>query len=262
MFRSAECIQISKDCVSFYATRIRHFDMVRIGVHTHDLLANFFFCIGQIDAVAKRLAHLRLTVRTRQAAAYFILRDQCGRLYQCLAVYAVEFADDLSCLLDHRQLVFSYRNSRCLESCDIGCLADRVGEKSYRDACLKITHLNLSLNGWVSLQSGNSNQIHIEKGKLCQLWNLRLNKNRTFFRIQSAGKIIQCYLNNILTDLLRIVCIVRQRLCICNHDKNLVVLSGILQLNSAFQRSNIMSYVKSAGRSVAGQNDLFHLYSS
>ena len=70
------------------------------------------------------------------------------------------------------------------------------------------------------------------------------------FDVNDIGPSITVEYEGILPDLFRIVCIVRQCLCICDHDKNLVVFSGILQLYSAFQRSNIMSYVKSSCRSV------------
>ena len=171
MFRSAECIQISKDCVSFYATRIRHFDMVRIGVHTHDLLANFFFCIGQIDAVARDLLIFALpSVPGRRQHTSFSGISAVGSTsvspYTLLNLRTIS----LAC-----SIIGSWSSPTGTVVALKAVISDAwliVGEKSYRDACLKITHLNLSLNGWVSLQSGNSNQIHIEKGELCQLRNL------------------------------------------------------------------------------------------
>ena len=51
-----------------------------------------------------------------------------------------------------------------------------------------------------------------------------LNKNIRLRRINSDRQIIQCHLHNIVTDLRRVIRIIRQRLRICDHNKNLVKL--------------------------------------
>ena len=84
---------------------------------------------------------------------------------------------DLAALFDHWHLVFANRNGGSLECGDIGCLADRVAEEADRNACLKVTHLDFSLYGWVSLHTGNGNQVHIVEGKLSELRNHRLDEN-------------------------------------------------------------------------------------
>ena len=58
---------------------------------------------------------------------------------------------DLSGLLDHGQLVAAYGNGGCLESRNIGCLADGISEKSHGDAGFEVTHLDLALNGRIPL---------------------------------------------------------------------------------------------------------------
>ena len=122
-----------------------------------------------------------------------------------------------------------------MERGNIRRLADRIGKKAHRNACLKITHLNFRLHGRIPLQPGNGNQIHIIKRKLAQFRNLGLNKKSGLCRIKPAGQIIQRHFNNILTHLLRIVCIIGQRLRICDHNKNLIIFSGILKLHSPLQ---------------------------
>ena len=101
---------------------------------------------------------------------------------------------DFLTLFQHRQLVFANRNRSCTECSDVRSLADGIAEKSNRNACFEITHLDLCFNGRVSLYSGNRYQIHIVKGQLCQLRNHRLNENRCLFRIKAACQIIQRYL--------------------------------------------------------------------
>ena len=53
MFRTAESVQISKYGITLYLTRILYAEVSRIGVHTHDLLLDFFRFFGQIDAVSE-----------------------------------------------------------------------------------------------------------------------------------------------------------------------------------------------------------------
>ena len=165
---------------------------------------------------------------------------------------------DLPALLDHGKLVVTNRNGRGLEGGDVRCLADRIGKESYRNARLKFSHLNLALHGGVSLQSGDGNQVHVIKGELTQVRNLRLNEQSGLRRIQSAGHIVQCDLNNILPYLLRILDVVGQCLRIGDHDKCLFIFSGVLQLHTSSQRAHIMTYMESSCRSVSGQNNLAH----
>ena len=49
---TAECIQIDKYWISFYLSRILNAQVVRVCEHGHDLLLDFFFGVGQIDAVS------------------------------------------------------------------------------------------------------------------------------------------------------------------------------------------------------------------
>ena len=135
---------------------------------------------------------------------------------------------NFSGLLNHRKLVISHRHGGCLECRNIRRLADGVREKSHRDTGLEITHLNLTFYRRIPLQPCHSDQIHIIKCQLTQLRNLGLNQQCGFCGIQTAGHIIQRHFNNILSDLLRILYIVRQRLGIRYHDENLIIFPGIL----------------------------------
>ena len=129
--------------------------MSRVCEHGHDLFLQSRFIVGKVDRVAERLGHLGLAVCPRESEAGFVRRQIDLRLYEHITVVqAVEASDDLSALLEHRLLVFSYRNDRCLECGDIACLADRICEKAYRNAlALEASHLDLGFYCRVSLYS-------------------------------------------------------------------------------------------------------------
>ena len=206
----------------------------------------------QINAVAQRLGHLSLAIGARQTQARLILRQQNLRRNQCLTVYAVKLVHDFAGLLYHRHLILAGRNRGRTERRDIGRLTDWICKESNRNARFKIAHLNFRLYRWIALQTRYGNQIHIVHGQLGQLRHLRLNKQCRLCRIQTAGQIIQRNLQNILTNLFRIVCVISQCLCICNHNEDFIVFTGILQLYAASQGTNIMSQMQFAGRTVAG----------
>ena len=87
--------------------------------------------------------------------------------------------DDLACLLYHRSLINSYRNCRCAESGDIGCLADRICEESHWNAFLvlsliiltvrKSSQLHLLLYSRVALQSLDCDKVHVVERQFAKL---------------------------------------------------------------------------------------------
>ena len=146
--------------------------MVRVCKHAHNLLTNLFFRIGKVNAVIQGFTHLGLSIGTWQTKACLVVRKQDIRLYQSVTVNGIELSYNLLGLLQHGKLIFTDRNGSCLEGCDISSLADRVGKESNRYAGFKVSHLDFRFNGRVTLQSGNSNQIHIVKSKFSQFWDL------------------------------------------------------------------------------------------
>ena len=123
----------------------------------------------------------------------------------------------------------------CTESSDICCLADRITEKSNRDACFEVTHLDLGFNGRVTLHTCNSNKVHIIKCQFCQFRYHRLDKDRGLRRVDTACEVIQCNLDDVLTYFLRMLGVVCQCLCICDHDINFIVITGILEFDTLLQ---------------------------
>ena len=171
-----------------------------------------------------------------RATAVPVGEDQLPMLEQCKeivhkfnTVYGVEFVHDFLALLQHWKLILPNRNCRCAESGNICCLADRIAEKSYRNAGFKITLLDLRFYSWVTLNTGHCNQIHIIEGKLCKFRNHGLDKNSGFVRVNAASQVIQCNLDNVLAYFLRMLCIVCKSLGICDHNINLIIIAGILQ---------------------------------
>ena len=93
-----------------------------------------------------------------------------------------------------------------------------------RDAVLELSHLDLGLDRRVSLKSCDCDQIHIVESQLCEFHDLRLNEQVGLFGIKSDRKVIERYLNDIFTYLLRIVHVVCQSLRVCYHDINFIKL--------------------------------------
>ena len=230
VFWFAESIQVNKYRVAINISRILNTKMIRIREHGHNLLLNLICLIGKINAVSKRFTHFCLTVNTWQTQARLVGRKYDLWLCKRLTIYCVKLVYDLFALLQHRKLILANRNCCCAESRDICCLADRIAEESNRNAGFEITHLDLRFHSRVTLNTGHCNQIHIIEGKLCKLRNHGLDENCGFLRINPASQIIKCYLDNILTNLLRVLCVISKRLGIRDHNINLVIISGILKL--------------------------------
>ena len=151
VFRTAESIQVCKYGITFNLARILYAEVSRIGIHTHDFLLNFFRFFRQVDTVAEWFTHLGFAVRSRQTQAGSVVRQQDFRFYQRFAIDIVETADDFTSLFEHRFLVFTDGDGGCPEGSNVRSLTDRISEESYRDACLKVTHLYFWFHSRVTL---------------------------------------------------------------------------------------------------------------
>ena len=251
ILRLAECIEVDKYRVTFHLPRIFNTQMVRIGEHRHNLLLDILWLLCKIDAVAKRLTHLCLTVDARQTQTCAVFRKHDLWIRQCLAIYGIELVYDFLTLLDHWHLILANRYVGCTECCDIGCLTDWVAEETNRDACLEVTHLDLCLYSRVTLHTGNGNEVHIIECKLGQFRNHRLDEDRCLLRIKSACEVIECNLHDVLTYLLRVLCIICECLCVRDHDIDLIIDTRILKFHTLFQRAYIMSNMQTSCRTIA-----------
>jgi hypothetical protein len=121
------------------------------------------------------------------------------------------------------------------EGGNVRCLADGVGEETYGDACLEITHLDFGLYRRVALQAAHGHQVHVVEGQLAEFRYLGLDEDGALRRVQSASQVVQCHLDDVLAHLFWILHIVRQRLCVGDEDEGLVVQAGVLQFHSSSQ---------------------------
>ncbi len=197
-------------------------EMLGVGVHAVDLLLDLLGGVGEVDAVAQRLAHLGLAVGARQTLAYSRVGQQYLRLHQRGAVDVVEAVDNLACKLNHRRLIVAGRHGRCLEGGDVGGLAYRITEESHRERLLEAAHLYFGLHRGVALHTRHRHQVHIIERQFTQLRHLSLHEERALLRVKTDGKIVKRHLYHILTHLLRIVGIIGQRLRVSDEDENLV----------------------------------------
>ena len=260
VLRAAECIQIDEDGVALHLAGVLHAQVVRVGVHGHDLLLDVLGLIGEVDAVAEALAHLGLAVGAGQAQAGAVLGQNDLRLHQSLTVDGVELMDDLAALLDHGALVLTCGDGSGLEGGDVRSLADGVSEEAHRDAGLEVLLLDLCLDGGVALQTGNGDEVHIIEAQLGQLGHHGLDEDVCLGGVDAHGQIVQSDLQDVLAHLLRVVGVVGEGLCVSDHDIDLVELARVLQPDTLLQRADIVADMEPARRAVARQNDLFHSF--
>ena len=260
VLRAAECIQIDEDGVALHLAGVLHAQVVRVGVHGHDLLFDVLGLVGEVDAVAEALAHLGLAVGAGQAQAGAVLGQNDLRLHQSLTVNGVELMDDLAALLDHGALVLACGDGSGLEGGDVRSLADGVSEEAHRDAGLEVLLLDLRLDGGVALQAGDGDEVHIIEAQLGQLGHHGLDEDVCLGGVDAHGQIVQSDLQDVLAHLLRVVGVVGEGLCVSDHDIDLVELARVLQPDTLLQRADIVADMEPARRAVARQNDLFHTF--
>ena len=111
--------------------------------------------------------------------------------------------------------------------------------------------LYLGLDRRVTLQTLYRNQIHVVESQFAQLRHLRLYEDRRTLGVDAARKVVERDLDDVLAHLVRIVGVVRERLCVGDHDEYLLVESRLLQLDASRQRSDEVSQMKFARRAVA-----------
>ena len=183
-----ECVEVDEHRVPLGVTGILAAQVRRVGEHRHDLGLDFLRRIREVDAVAERLAHLRLAVDAGQTQAGAVLRQNDARFGQRLAVHTVELAHDLGALLEHGELVLPDRHRRRVECRNVCSLTDGVAEEADRDARLEVAHLNLRLDGGVTLDARHRDEIHVVERQLGELRHHRLNEDAGLrgFRVGDA----------------------------------------------------------------------------
>ena len=138
VFGTAEGIQISEDRIALYFTRVLYTQVIGIGVHALHFFLYFVGRVGKVDTVTQALAHFGFSVCSGKAQTSGIVGQKDFRFNQRFTIDIVEATNDFAGLLQHWLLVFTYRDSCCLESCDICCLANGVGEETHGNAGIEV----------------------------------------------------------------------------------------------------------------------------
>ena len=228
--------------------------MLGVGVHAVHLLLQLLGGIAQIDAVAQRLGHLGLAIRTGKAEACCIVWEHDIGFHQCFTIYIIKATHYFAALLQHGFLVLTGRNGGSLKQGNIGSLAYRIGKETHGDTLSgKATHLHLCLHRGIALKTGYGHEVHEVEREFAQLGNLALYEDSHLFRVQAASQIVQRHLDDILAHLLGIINIIGQGLCIGNKDIHLVVIALVLQLHTTAEATHVMTDMKPARRTVAGK---------
>ena len=268
---TAEGVEVGEDRVALDLARILHPQVVRVGVHAHDLLLDLVGSIRQVDAVTQRLGHLGLAVGSRQTHAGGVVGQQDLRFDEGRPVDRVELVHDLARLLDHRLLVLARRDRRGLEGRDVRGLADGVGEEADGNAgplcgvaldgpLGKSAERDLGLDGRVALEALHRHEIHVVEGQLAQFGDLRLDEERRFPGVEACREVVERHLDDVLPHLFGVVGVVGERLCVGDHDEYLLELPGVLQFDTAAERTHIVPQVEAARRTVAREDDFSHCF--
>ena len=120
---------------------------------------------------------------------------------------------------------------------------------------------NLRFHGGVAFQPRKGNEVHIIKGELGELFDMRLHENRRFFRIEPARKIIERDFRDIRAHLFGIIKIIGERLRVGDHHVDLVEFTAILQFHAPFERAHVVPDMQFSRGAVARKNNIFHNFS-
>lgn len=250
MLIRAESIEVLKNSIVFDVAGVADIDMVRVGKHAHDFLFDGFRVVGEIDAVAERFAHFVFAVGAGEAAADVFIREDRVRFDEGGAVDGIESADDFAVLLEDGLLVFPNGDIFGIEGGNVGGLADRVSQKTDRDTFFEAAFFDFGFNGRVSLEPAERDQIKIIHSQFGELGDLGLDENDTFFGVDADRKIVESDLDEVSSDFFGVAGIVGQGLEV--GDKNVeLVFTGILELDTIFERADIVTEVEFAGRAIA-----------
>jgi len=224
MFLAAEGVEVGEDGVALDLSRVADTQVVGVGEHRLDFLLHFIGAVLEVDAVAKGLGHLGLAVGAGQTEAGGVLGQENIGFHKGLAVDVVEAADDLAALLQHGFLVLAYGHGSSLEEGNVGGLGDGIGEEAYGNALAgEATHLNLGLHGRIALESADADEVHEVESEFAEFRNLALDEEGGLLRVEAYGEVVEGNLDDVLTNLVRIVDIVGEGLGIGLEDEDFVV---------------------------------------
>ena len=230
---AGEGIEVGEHGIALDMSRVIEIDMLGVSVHGAHLLPYLVGGIGEVDAVAEALGHLLLTVGAGKTAGGEVLGQQDVGLHEHRCIGGIEAAHELTRHLQHRLLILSCRHGGRFEEGDVGSLRHGVAEEAEGDVGLEVAHLDLCLHRGVALDAAHGDKIHQIGGQLGKLGYLALNEKGASFRVETGGQVVECHLDDVLSNLLGVVGIVGECLHIGHEDEHLIIVAGVLQFYTA-----------------------------
>ncbi len=151
-----------------------------------------------------------------------------------------------------RLVVLPDRDEMCPRQEDVGSLEHRVAKQS-KGHPVEVGCAGHILQAWDAFQTRDSHQ-HLENQvQFVGLRDRRLQKDRTFLRIDARGEVVQQHLADILLDRgdRFALGLGRQRMQVGDDEVTLIL---ILELEPVGNRANIMTQVQASRGTVPGKN--------
>ena len=221
---------------------------LRVGLALLDALGGFFGRHGNGNGIAVALRHLATVETWKQRH----VREQCVDLGEHLAIAVVETTGNGARELDVGQLVATNRHHIALAEQNVACLMDGIGEQKARE--LVARRLHLGLHRGVALQLGLAHKREERQHELVARRHCRVAVNHGLVRIEAARQVIHNHVVHVVLNMLGSVA-VGNNLVVGNE--HIGAAAFFLQLDTAFQRAEIVAQMQAARGAVAREHGVF-----
>ena len=150
-------------------------------------------------------------------------------------------------------MVVTHRHKRGTRAGDVGGLTHRIREEARWDVALEPTETDFCAHRGIALEPRDRDEIEIEYGKLRQLGDSRLQRDRRQRRIDAGREVVERDLDDVGLDVRGPTRVVGERLQIGNQN---CLIMRALQLDTRAERADIVAEVQRACWAVARENDL------
>ena len=239
-----------------------HCDPVGVRDGVAHLVPDFIGRVGQVDGVAKALAHLGVSVQTSQAGRRRELR--LGHCDLC-AIEFVEVAHQAACELHVGDLVLTYRYEVGVAECDVCALAHRVAEEAVGQLREVVAEVSIALAHAVASGLGLDRRVDqkvvdrrehgVEDRQLGDRRDHRLLDEGHLLGVESGGDVVHAYVVDGVVDHLGVREVGRQGLDVGDEDELLI---AVLELDAALEGAHVVSDVELACGPVSGEYP-FHI---
>ena len=264
-FSRVEGLVVLEEGAVVRIARRLHCDPVGVGDGVAHLVPDFIGRVGQVDGVAKALAHLGVSVEACQAGR----RRELG-LGHCdlRSVEFVEVAHQAAGELHVGDLVLAYWHEVGIAECDVGALAHRVAEEAVgqlrevvAEVSVALSHTvvpGLGLDRRVDQKMVDSREHGVEDRQLGDRRDHRLLDEGHLLRVESGGDVVHAHVVDGVVDHLGVREVGRQGLDVGDEDELLI---AVLELDAALEGAHVVSDVELACGPVSGEYP-FHLFLS